>query len=122
MHGTCGALVAVMTESERHAVVPLCPERELDTHEASPQRLDYVARDRILKLLSVTELAQVSSVESIGLASGDEYLDLRHLEHGVRRVPVTADAAPRMLPRSAVSDETWRKILAVLGVMGAASV
>jgi len=88
---------------------------------SNPKRIDYIARDSILKLLSDTELAQVSTAEeAVGLAAGDEYLDLEHLEEGVRKAPVVAAAASRMLPRSAVSDETWRKIQAVLGVMGVA--
>jgi len=74
------------------------------------------SRDKILKLLSETELAQVSTAEeAVGLAPGDEYIDLEHLEEGVHAAPVVAAAASRMLPRSAVSDDTWRRILAVLG-------
>jgi len=73
------------------------------------------ARDSIMKLLSETELAQVSTAEeAVGLAPGDEYIDLEHLEDGVHAAPVVAATASRMLPRSAVSDETWRKILALL--------
>src|SRR5664279_17122 len=98
---------------------PLDPDRSLGEHMSNPKRIDYVARDNILKLLSETELAQVSTAEeAVGLEVGDEYLDLEHLEHGVRKAPVVAGAASRMLPRRAVSDETWRKIQAVLGVMG----
>lgn len=73
-------------------------------------------RDKILKLLSETELAQVSTAEeTVGLVPGDEYIDLEHLEDGVHKAPAVAAVASRMLPRSAVSDDTWRKILAVLG-------
>ena len=98
---------------------PLDPTHELGEHMSNGKRIDYVARDSILKLLSEAELAQVSSAESgDALRAGDEYIDLEHLEHGVRKAPVAADATSRMLPRSAVSDETWQKTLAVLGVMG----
>ena len=94
------------------------PSHELGEHIASPKRLDYVARDSILKLLSDAELAQVSSAEgATELAATDEYIDLEQLEHGVRKPPVQGTAASRMLPRSAVSEKTWAKIVAVLGVM-----
>jgi len=98
---------------------PLDPDRELAARVASPKRIAYDARDSILKLLSEAELAQVSTAEEAAtLAAGDEYLDLEHLEHGVRKAPVMAAEASRMLPRSAVREETWRKILAVLRAMG----
>lgn len=95
--------------------VTLHPDHELAARVANTKRLDLLARDRILKLLSDTELAQVSSAEeSTKLAANDEYIDLEHLEHGVRRTPVVPAEAARMLPRSAVSDATWGTILTVL--------
>ena len=50
------------------------------------ERTAYVTRDTILKLLSDDEVAKVSTAETASrLADGDEYLDLEHLDKGVRR-------------------------------------
>lgn len=79
-------------------------------------RTEYITRDRILKLLSENELAAVSSLETAKrLASGDEYLDLAHLDQGVRRATGTAKPrATTLLAKKSVSDATWTKILAQL--------
>jgi hypothetical protein len=52
------------------------------------------------------------------LEEGDEYVDLGHLEHGVRR----AEGRPRIpmgrvLPRKAVRDATWIKIVEQLAAL-----
>ncbi|MEO7730842.1 MAG: hypothetical protein ABIY55_07725 [Kofleriaceae bacterium] len=79
------------------------------------KRAGYVARDRILKLLSEVELARVSSAETAArLSNGDEYLDLAQLGQGVRRAPAEVTPQGRMLPRKAVRGRTWKRILAVL--------
>ena len=79
------------------------------------KRTEYVVRDRILKLLSAAELASVAKAEGEArLADGDEYIDLEQLEQGVRQVPVAGTPTSRMLPRKAVREDTWMKILAVL--------
>ena len=70
----------------------------------------------ISKLLSNDDIAKVSSAEAAsGRTEGGEYLDLEHLGDGCSarqgRAKVTMGHA---LPRSAVSGETWRKILAQL--------
>jgi hypothetical protein len=79
------------------------------------KQTEYVVRDRILRLLSDGELASVSSAETASrLADGDEYLDLEQLEQGVRTAPVQKTPTSRMLPRKAVHQDTWNKILAVL--------
>ena len=71
-----------------------------------------VTRDTILKLLSDEENARVATGEAgARLSEGDEYLDLLHLDQGVQRAGITMG---HFLPRSAVSDETWHKILAHL--------
>ena len=71
-----------------------------------------VTRDTILKLLSDEENARVATGEAEArLSEGDEYLDLLHLDQGVQRAGITMG---HFLPRSAVSDETWHKILAHL--------
>ncbi len=81
------------------------------------ERADNVARDAILKLLSDDELAKVSNAESAyQLADGDEYIDLRNLSQGVQ---ISGSASPltmgHVLPRRAVRDETWNRIVAQLG-------
>lgn len=81
------------------------------------QRAAYVARDTILTLLSDEENAKVSNAEgAVKLAEAEEYIDLEHLDRGVQRAEaVTAkDTMGHILPRSAVSSETWNKILAQL--------
>ena len=79
---------------------------------ADAKRAEQVARDTILKLLSDEENARVSTGEAASrLTEGAEYLDLQHLDRGVQRAGVTMG---HVLPRNAVSDETWRKIIAHL--------
>ena len=81
------------------------------------KRNEYVTRDAILKLLSDEEIGRVSALEAgPPLVEGDEYLDLLHLDEGVRQVhPTTKVAIHQVLPRSAVRDETWTKICSRLG-------
>jgi hypothetical protein len=70
----------------------------------------------ILKLLSDEETARVSTAEAAsGLIEGAEYLDLEHLDQGAQRKKIaTKVTMGHVLPRSAVCEETWRKILAQL--------
>lgn len=79
------------------------------------KRLAYVARDSILGLLTDDELARVSNVQAV--PDDDEYVDLEHLDRGIHKAPLPNHAVSRVVPRSAVSSETWQKIVAVLGVM-----
>ena len=75
-------------------------------------RAEYVTRDSILKLLSDEEVARVSTAETAPeLASGDEYLDLEQLEHGVLCAQGVTTPMGRVLPRKAVHQNTWTKIL-----------
>ena len=79
------------------------------------ERAGYVTRDSILKLLSDEEIARVSTAETAaGLAEGDEYLDLEHLDQGVRCAGGTAAPMGRVLPRNAVHTNTWSNILTQL--------
>jgi hypothetical protein len=80
------------------------------------KRAEQVARDDILKVLSGEEIAKVSTAEAASrLTEGGEYLDLEHLDQGVQRAKAaTKVTMGHVLPRSAVSDETWRKVLARL--------
>jgi hypothetical protein len=78
------------------------------------ERVEQVARDSILKLLSDEENGRVSTAQTTSrLTEGSEYLDLADLGQGVQCAKATMATATmsHILPRSAVSDETWRKIL-----------
>jgi hypothetical protein len=77
---------------------------------------DIGAREDIMKLLSDDENARVSNAEAKPLPVGEEYVDLDDLEAGVQKATaeMTAGDATGILPRSAVHDETWTKILAQL--------
>ena len=79
-------------------------------------RTGLVARDTILKLMSDEEIARVSTAEAAsGLSDDAEYLDLEHIDRGIQRAnPATKIAMGHVVPRSAVSDGTWTKILAQL--------
>ena len=46
---------------------------------------------------------------------GDEYLDLEHLDEGVRKADSLIVDMGRVLPRKAIHEITWSKILAVVG-------
>jgi hypothetical protein len=88
---------------------------------ADPNVRNVKTRDAIMKLLSDEEVARVSTKEAASsLAEGDEYLDLTHPEEGVRRVQATTRAPMGdVLPRSAVHEDTWKKIVAHAGRQGA---
>jgi hypothetical protein len=73
-----------------------------------------VNRELIMKLLSDDEVARVSTVEGTPkLADGDEYVDLEHLDLGVRRAHGAAPMGT-VLPRKAVHENTWLKIVTQL--------
>lgn len=68
-----------------------------------------------MKLLSDQENASVSTVETqASLGDGDEYIDLEHLDQGVRKAAGTTVPMNRILARKAVHQDTWRKILNLL--------
>ncbi len=78
-------------------------------------KAEHITRDAILDLLSNEEVASVATAETAHrLNAGDEYLDLEHVELGVRQASGVAPPAAYLLPRNAVSDETWREILSRL--------
>ena len=82
---------------------------------ANDSRFEYVARDRVLNLLSDDEIASVSNAETAArLSDDDEYIDLEQLDQGVRRAPAGAVIMGRVLPRKAVKELTWSKILTQL--------
>jgi hypothetical protein len=76
---------------------------------------EHVTRNAILGLLSNEEIASVSTAETARrLNAGDEYLDLEHLELGVQRARGDVSSTANVLPKNAVSDETWQRILSQL--------
>jgi len=69
-----------------------------------------IKREAILKLLTDVEVSTAEGAPR--LVEGDEYIDLEDLGSGVQLVQATPRTAPgRALPRSAVSDGTWAKIV-----------
>jgi hypothetical protein len=76
------------------------------------QQRQFATRDGILKMLSDEEVASVSTAETAErLANGDEYLDLKHLDRGVQRARGWTAPMGRVLPRKAVNEATWTKII-----------
>jgi hypothetical protein len=88
----------------------------VDDNEAAvtaPKGGRYITRDAVLKLLSDDEIARIATLESAAqLAVGEEYVDLARPERGALRAEAgcSLDMA-HVLPRSAVGDETWSRIL-----------
>ena len=77
-----------------------------------PHRTDLVTRDQVLSLLSDEEVARVSTAETAShLSVGDEYVDLKHLSLGVRRAGAAPLTMNDVLPRKAVQESTWTKVL-----------
>jgi hypothetical protein len=70
-------------------------------------------RSEILGLLSDDEIGAVSAAEEQPIPEGNDYLDLEHLERGVQQATRNTSGT-NALPRTAVSDETWIRILDVL--------
>jgi len=79
------------------------------------QKTEYIARDEIMKMLSDDEIAKVSTAETAAeLDEGDEYLDLEHIDKGVRSAVGKLAKISNLLPRKAVHEATWSKILVQL--------
>lgn len=77
-----------------------------------PEQSGSATRDQVMQILSDEEVIRVSTGEAIpSLADGDEYIDLAVPENGVRSVHGALQSTTgHVLPRKAVSDETWEKI------------
>jgi hypothetical protein len=72
-------------------------------------------RESMMKLLTDDEVAKVSNAESgPKLTDGDEYLDLVHLDKGVRRANRGSIDMTHLLPKKSVTPETWMKLVAHL--------
>lgn len=79
------------------------------------KRTEYLTRDRLMKLLSDDEVASVSTAETKAfLANGAEYLDLEKLELGVLHASASTGSLSNVLPRKAVHENTWKKLVAQL--------
>ena len=71
-----------------------------------------MTRDDILNLLSEGEVASVDTANAKAqLGNGDEYLDLQELQQGVQRAKIGATPMGQVLPRKAIYEDTWRRIL-----------
>jgi len=99
-----------MTPSQdAHAVVPVDTTSSAAVKE---RRVGQVTREEILSLLTDEETARVANAEGeTRLPEGEEYLDLEHLDMGVRRRLLETVAMGGVLPRRAVQEETWSRIL-----------
>ena len=85
-------------------------------HGTIPDEL--VARNTILLLLSDDEVASVSTAETaLSLQDGAEFIDLELLEKGVLKASGATAIMGRVLPRKAVHEVTWKKILKVLATI-----
>jgi len=81
-------------------------------------RNEYLTRERVLKLLSDQEVASVATAEMAeSLADGDEYLDLERLHEGVLKAGSSATPMGRVLPKKAIHESTWGKLLKQLGTV-----
>jgi CBS domain-containing protein len=85
-----------------------------EPHAAAVARVKQ--RDLVIGLLTDAEVAKVSSAEQPDrLVEGDEYVDLTNLDAGVRQMHATSAVEPgHVLPRSAVSDASWAKIVQIV--------
>ena len=98
------------------------PSKDRQKIPAAPPKIasktaqaEFRARDRILEMLSDTEMAKVSSAETASsLDEGEEYLDLEHLEQGVKQADGSNSPMGHVLPRRAVREKTWSQILTQL--------
>ncbi len=80
-----------------------------------PDRTKYLDRETLLAMLSDSEIASVSTAESMKfLVEGDEYLDLENLATGVQRADGALIPMGRVIPRKVLAEGTWSRILAQL--------
>jgi hypothetical protein len=84
----------------------------MGTAMTTPDRTNDSIRDRILKLLSSGERSSIESDETRQrLANGDEYLDLERLHEGVQRVRGASPPTGPIVPRKAINEDSWRRVL-----------
>ncbi len=77
------------------------------------------ARAEVLKLLADGEHADFSQRGTTAktLPNGDEYVDLDELARGVQRARVGVAIGDHVVPRKAIHEDTWRRILRQLAAM-----
>ena len=76
---------------------------------------EYTHREIIMNLLSDSEIASVSNAESAErLVDGDEYIDLDGLHDGVQHARGNGTIMGQVIPRKAVREMTWGRILTQL--------
>ena len=81
------------------------------------KQTELLTREQVSALLSEGEADSVSSAATnTHLRRGDEYLDLEHLERGVQRAEGAVAELAQVLPRKAIHEDTWRRILRQLKV------
>jgi|HubBroStandDraft_6_1064221.scaffolds.fasta_scaffold643932_2 hypothetical protein len=86
-----------------------------DGHDAPDGETAAATRAAILELLSCEEVASLTAPHPAHWLNADEeFLDLEHVDRGIRRASAVAAPAGHLLPRTAVSDETWRQIVSRL--------
>jgi hypothetical protein len=81
------------------------------------ERIECCNRDLLMDLLSDDEVAKVTTAQAASrIPDGDEYVDLEELAKGVQRGSrlATEVAMGDVLPRRAVLDATWLKIVELL--------
>lgn len=102
----------------RHLLPPARLRSALEPTMNPSSSLAFIKRNDLLKLLSDNEVASVSLAETaVQLSDGDEYLDLSNLDKGVRSARKETIPMGRVLPRKALTPETWSNILAQLAPM-----
>lgn len=78
------------------------------------RQLEAATREDLLKILSDEEVVCVNQAKAGTLvANGDEFIDLTEIDRGVQRAG-EAQSTKDVLPRKAVHENTWRKIVANL--------
>lgn len=78
-------------------------------------RAEMTTRDIVLMLLDDEELARATTSENKPrLLDGDEYVELDHLDRGVRRAHGSRTPMHRVIPRWSVHPTTWDLILSKL--------
>jgi len=81
----------------------------------SDTRTETITRESVLKLLSDAEVASVSTAETADrLLDGEEYLDLQQLGRGVQRAVGANANMGRVLPRKAIHEATWSRVLTIV--------
>lgn len=82
------------------------------------QRRHYLTRAGMMRFLTDEEIARVSATAAPDqLSEGDEYVDLKHLDRGVRRAEGATPPMARVLPRKSVQESTWAKIVKQLAAL-----